>query len=351
MKKEASMDDDLRRLRNLVVDGAPSEEATERMRASLMGHIANTQLRDEIAATVDVPELDEVASARMRRTLMNHVAPKPKRTSKRRVVAAVIAVAAAATVFALIPLGGNDTGAVALLNIAEAVMTVPDTDFSDAAVERRSDQLLLVIESVDGEEVAFHRPATEVWRMAPDGVFQVEYTVDDLRFFTPVDQDTLETLNEVHAVGRTETATYPPSDDPQEPSMLTDDAGVLSERIYRDIERFGPPEVPVNVQVLRRVASIYSEELPTNSERAALLTVVSDTRDVTYAADDTTGTVTASIRYTRSDGTPVEYALVFDSDGWLIRETETLLDGIPEMNVPAGTPELDVIYQLPVTSP
>lgn len=344
------MDDDLRRLRNLVVDGAPSEEATERMRASLIGHIANTQLRDEIAGAVDVPELDEVASARMRRTLMDHVAPKPKRTSKRRVVA-VIAVAAAAVVFALIPLGGGDTGAVALLDIAEAVMTVPDTDFGDAAVERRSDQLVLVIESVDGEEVAFHRPATEVWRMAPDGMLQVEYTVDELRFFTPVDQNTMAALNEVHAVGRTETATYPSSDDPQEPSTLTDDADVLSERIYRDIERFGPPEVPVNVQVLRRVASIYSEELPTNSERAALLTVVSDTKDITYTADDTTGTVTASIRYTRQDGTPVEYALVFDPNGWLIRETETLLDGIPEMNVPAGTPELDVIYQPPVTSP
>jgi len=60
------MDDDLRRLRNLVVDGAPSEEATERMRASLMGHIANTQLRDEIAATVDVPSTSQ-SSTKWRR--------------------------------------------------------------------------------------------------------------------------------------------------------------------------------------------------------------------------------------------------------------------------------------------
>lgn len=349
------MDSDLRRLKDLAVDAVPSEEVVGRMRASLTDHIANSQMRDHIQAIVDFAEPTELASTRMRRRMNDHVAPRSKTGHWRRGVAAALAAAALATVLIVIPLGSRDPGAVALLNIAEAVMAIPDTEFGDATIERRSDRLVLTVEPIEAadgsrSEVAFHLPIEEAWRIDADSVVQVDQTAGELRFFTPVDQDTAAALSDLYSIGVTETLTVPAPDPSTGPSHLTDDPELVSEQIHRRIDRFGPPEVPVEIQVMWEVATIYKDELPANREKAALLTVMAQTDGVTLEAGDSTGTVSVSGRYSYDDGTRVELTLVFSPDGWLQRETETLLDGIHRLGVPAGTAAFDTSYQPPVVA-
>lgn len=349
------MDDDLRRLKELAVDVDPSAEASERMRASLMDHIANTQLSAEIRAAVEPVEPTEVAVARMRHRVTEHITPRPKRTYWRQGALAALAVAALALAFVLVPLGSRDPGAIALLTIAEAVRAIPDTEFGDATVEHRSDRLVLTIELVDTpdgsmNEVAFHLPITQAHRIDADGAIQVDETAGELRFFTPVDKDVAAALEAFYSVGITETSTFPPSEVPSDGAILTDDPVALSERIHRRIDQFGPPDVPVEIQVMWEVASIYKNDLPTNSEKAALLTVLAETDGLTLNVDDPTGAVTASAQDEYDDGTRIGYSLVFSRDGWLIRETETLIDGIPDLGVPAGTATFDTNYEPPTVA-
>ncbi|MEN8238253.1 MAG: hypothetical protein ABFR53_03515 [Actinomycetota bacterium] len=349
------MDDDLRRLKDLAIDVDPSAEASERMRASLMGHIANAQLGAEIRAAVDPVEPTEMAVARMRRRLTRHIAPKAKRTHRRQGVLAALAVAALALAFVLVPLGSRDPGAVALLSIAEAVVAIPDTEFGDATIERRSDRLVLTIEPIDTpdgsiSEVAFHLPIAQAERIDADGAIQVDQTAHELRFFAPVNRDVAAALNDFFSVGIAETATLPPSDQPADAGILTDDPALLGDRIHRRIDQFGPSDVPVEIQVMREIASIYKNELPTNGEKAALLTVMAETSGVALDADDPAGAVTVSALYAYDDGTRVGYSLVFSPDGWLVRETEALVDGIPYLNVPAGTAAFDTVYEPPTTA-
>ena len=78
-----------------------------------------------------------------------------------------------------------------------------------------------------------------------------------------------------------------------------------------------------------------------------MLRVIADTDGISYTTDTGTGNVTATTAYEYENGTPVRLSLTFDKRGWLIRKVETLLDGYPELLVPAGTHASDARFLPP----
>lgn len=329
-------------------------DRTERMRASLLDHIANEQMKDDLLTFVDADEPSPLESARMRRALFDKLNEPEARPAWRRVAAALTAVAAAITL-ALIAITtvGTDS-AEAVRNVAEAVATIPDEDFTTTEIERRIDQTILVIEPIDiddpsATEVGFLLPITEIQRSAPDGSRQKEETTGEPTFFTAVDDTSAAIIRERYRVGETQISTFPPSPPSDEAAILTEDPKLLADRINETISRFGPPEIPHEVQVVSMVASIYNATLPTSSERAALLEVLASTPGLEFPSPQHAGTVEVAINYSYDDGTSVRLLLVLDTRGWLVRETESLLDGIDALSVPPGTAVFDRLFTPPIT--
>jgi hypothetical protein len=330
-------------------------ERSERMRASLLDHIANEQMKGDLLTFVDADEPLPLESARMRRAFVDKLNEPEARPTWRRVAAALAAVAAAITL-ALITVAtvGTDS-AEAVRNVAKAVATIPDEDFTTAEIERRMDQTILIVEPIDiddplASEVAFLLPITEIQRSAPDGSLQKEEAVGEPTFFTPVDDTSATIIRDRYHVGETQTSTFPPSAPTDEAAILTDDPELLADRINETIRRFGPPEVPHEVQVVSMVASIYNATLPTASERAALLEVLASTSGLEFPSPQRGGTVEVAVNYAYDDGTAVRLTIVLDSQGWLVRETEYLLNGIDALSVPAGAAVFDRLFTPPLTS-
>lgn len=330
-------------------------ERTESMRASLLDHIANEQMKDDLLAFVDTNEPSPLESARMRRASVDKLNEPETRPAWRRVATALTAVAAAITL-ALITITtvGTDS-AEAVRNVAEAVATIPDEDFTTTEVERRIDQTILVVEPIDindpsATEVAFLLPITEIQRFAPDGSLQKEETVGEPRFFVPADSVSVAIIRERFLVGETQISTFPPTAPSDEAAILTDDPELLADRINETISRFGPPEIPHEVQVVSMVASIYNATLPTSSERAALLEVLASTSGLEFPSPQLGGTVEVVVNYAYDDGTAVRLTIVLDTQGWLVRETESLLDGIDALSVPPGTAVFERLFTPPITS-
>ena len=170
-----------------------------------------------------------------------------------------------------------------------------------------------------------------------------------MRFFEPVTSEIAVLLQQPYPVDQPDVATFPAPEATDQP--LTDDAALLEDRLLDEIRRFGPPEVPEAVQLLGRIESLYAEALPTPLERAAMLTVVARTDGIEVASHPD-GTVTASTTFTYEDGAPVSLTLRFDPEGWLVRSTESLIDGYPDLAVPPDTPTFDTRYSIPtVPSP
>jgi len=340
-------------LADLTEDTELDTERAERMRASLLVHIANEQLKEDLVPLVDTRLPSPLESTRMRRRLEDKLREPKGRSFWRRAVAAMAAVAAMiALVLITITTVGTDS-ADALRNVAEAVATIPDEDFTTTEVERRIDQTILIIESIDaasGSEVAFFLPITEIRRSAPDGSVQKEETAGEPTFFTPVDDESVERIRELFLVGETQVSTFPPSTPSDEAAMLTDDPELLADRINETISRFGPPEIPYEVQVVSMVASIYNATLPTSSERAALLDVLASTSGLEFPSPQLAGTVEVAVNYAYDDGTAVRLNIILDAQGWLVRETESLLDGIDALSVPPGTAVFDRLFTPPIVS-
>jgi len=330
-------------------------ERTERMRASLLDHIANEQMKDDLLAFVNTNEPSPLESARMRRVLVDKLSEPETRPAWRRVATALAAVAAGITL-ALIAITtvGTDS-AEAVRNVAEAVATIPDEDFTTTEVERRIDQTILIVEPIDiddpsATEVAFLLPITETQRSAPDGSLQKEEITGEPIFFTPADDTSATIIRERYRVGETQISTFPPSPPSDEAAILTDDPELLADRINETITRFGPPEIPHEVQVVSMVASIYNATFPTSSERAALLEVLASTSGLEFPSPQLAGTVEVAINYTYDDGTAVRLSIVLDGQGWLVRETESLLDGVNALSVPPGTAVFDRLFTPPIVS-
>jgi hypothetical protein len=324
------------------------------MRASLLDHIANTQLRDDLLLLTEQPAPTRLAVVRIRHGLSKHIryGGRHRRLGRAAIALGTVAVIVVAVV-ATMTLRSDP--AEAIRNIAEAVAKIPNEDFTGATIERRLEQTILVVEPVDLDdpaaiEVAFHLPITEIHRTAPDGSFQTEETFGEPSFFQPLDDASIAVVRERYAVGETETSTYPPPDLPDEAALLTDDADLLAERINTQISRFGPPEIPHSVQIISIVGSIYNATLPTATERAALLEVLASTPGLDFPQPEDPDTVEAAVSYAYDDGTAVRLVIVFDARGWLVRETETLLDGIADLAVPPGTPVFDRRFTPPVVS-
>lgn len=332
-------------LTDLTVEIDTDAERTERMRTSLLDHMANKQMKDELLVLTDTAKPSSRESTRMRRVLLDKLKPGA-RPAWRRVAVVFTGVAAAITLaLVTITMVGTDP-AEAVRNVAEAVATIPNEEFTNAEIERRIDQTVLVIESIDADdpsstEIAFLLPITEIRRSAPDGSFQKEETTGEPTFFTPVDDESVTIIRERYQVGETQIYTFPPSPPPDEAAILTDVPELLADRINEIITRFGPPEVPRPVQVVSMVASIHNATLPTSSERAALLEVLALTPQLEFPTPQTANTVEVAINYTYDNGTGVRLCLILDSQGWLVRETESLLDGIDALSIPPGTAVFD----------
>lgn len=342
-------------LSELTVEIDSDAERTERMRTSLLDHIANEQMKGDLRALVDVAEPSSLESARMRRALVDKLTKPGARPAWRRVAVALTGAAAAMTLALLIVTMVGTDPAEAVRNVAAAVATIPDEEFTKTEVERRIDQTVLVIEPIDADdplatEAAFLLPITEIQRLAPDGSLQKEETTGEPAFFTPVDDTSVTIIRERLRVGEAQVSTFPPSTPPDEEAMLTDDPELLADRINETITRFGPPEIPHEVQVVSMVASIYNATLPTPSERAALLEVLASTSGLEFPPPQAADTVEVAVNYTYDDGAAARLSLILDSQGWLVRETESLLDGIDALSIPPGTAVFDRVFTPPVTS-
>lgn len=349
------MSDEFDAVKELFEDSTPTRAESGRLRADLMDHIANTELATHLRTYTSSADVDEVTVRRLRKRLDHHIETTSRSVRRRWAFALGAAAAIVAMVSVGLWLGGPANPAQALLDVAQATQALPNDEFAGATVERSVDQLVLQVEPKPGGDatvIAYQLPISQIIRTAPDGSFQITTSYRQLRFFEPTPTDVADALQEPFPPGQPETFTFPPQQPDPDTDILTGDPAVLADRVTDRIQRFGPEDVPTEVQVLELVSSLFGQAVPTPQQRAAMLRVIADTDGIAYMTDAETGAVTATADHHYEDGTPVRLSLTFDRHGWLIRKVETLLDGYPELAVPAGTPASDTRYQPPtVLSP
>lgn len=318
--------DDLRNLNRLVQDIEPDAQQTESARRSLMDHIDASQTRDELLELIDpipddtitVPPWNTQDPRSASRVAMIRIA----------VAASVIAVAALAVVSVL-----NSPAADATLdNLARAVEILPNEAFTGIAVERHTHTESLVIEPIDVTDpdlglVGVIITTDETRRQSPDGIIQVETTITDATFITPVDTATQTEVANRIGVGTTETITAVlPDNVGVDRRLLSSDAKTVYQRLVLSIATDGDTSTPVSTQILDEIIALHTAFILTPSERAATIEVLAMVDDLIVETDGTTVTVTS--KYVTEAGRELLTA-TYDRSGWLIRQSLTFLDGVP----------------------
>src|SRR5665811_2378484 len=113
-------------LRNTTEPVDMPESAVERMRVSLLDHIANVQLRGDLLALVDEDEQSRLETARMRRRLTRHIDKYASRGVLWRGAVGLATAAAVITLVFVATMLARTDPAEAVRNVAEVVATIPD---------------------------------------------------------------------------------------------------------------------------------------------------------------------------------------------------------------------------------
>ncbi|MEA3503081.1 MAG: hypothetical protein U9R47_09930 [Actinomycetota bacterium] len=319
-------------LRSLAEDPIPTEAWIDKTRGRLLDYalVGAVSVDDDSAA-------EEKPRTRLRPTRFGRGRPTRIRMRWVSATAFVLVVSTLVISVALRP-----TPAIGLLDVARATEVLPSTEFIGAQVIRTIDEEILVIEQIatNGEtarRVMYLLPRTQIRRQAADGSLQIETVPGMPVFFTPDDEEFFgEAVEQRVQPGVITIETFTePEESGSGIGLLTDDADVLAQRLAHDIAIYGDSALPDGVETMQWIANIYRSELPTPTERAALLRVLAGVGGIDAAPvgdfDGAGATLTHS-----GHGTRERFTLHFDGAGWLVFEEVLLLDGIPEVGVPAG---------------
>ncbi len=318
--------DNLRFLNRLVQETAPDEQQTESARRSLLDHIDASQMREQLRSLVD-PVPDDTITVPLWNT---QTRPWAWRAVVMRiaVAASVIAVATLAVV-GILNLPAADA---TLENLARAVELLPNEALTDVAVQRHAHTETLIIEPVDVTNpelglVGVIVTTEETRRQSSDGIIQIETTITDAMFITPVDADTQAEIADRVGIGTTETVTAVLADNlGVDRQVLSSDAGTIHQRLLTSITADGDTSTPTSTQILDEIITLHKTFILTPSERAATIEVLAMIEDLIVNTDETTVTVTSE--YVTETGRE-QLTGGFDQSGWLIAESLMLLDGIP----------------------
>lgn len=339
--------DELRYLKRLVDDPVPSDSVVDEARSSLRDHIDASSLQQELLSLTDhfnddcipLPEWSEppVQATRNRRWLP--------------IGAAVAAVAVLASTVVL--LTDRPVPASALLDLAHAVEVLPDEMLVEVAVERQATIQSLAILPLDVDDPASGVVGAivngeEVRRISTDGVIQIESTAIDVEFLAKVDPEAEAELRGLIGVGADAIVTTRlPDDSGIEPNLRTEDAANLAQRLREIVARFGNPDVADSAETLQEVAELHTAYVLTTGQRAAVLKALAMVDGL--RVDRTDSGVRVSAAYTTERGRE-HLSLEFDANGWLIRETLTLVDGVLGVT-PDSVDEFDARYTPPRLAP
>jgi hypothetical protein len=320
--------DDLRFLNRLVQDIEPDVQQTEAARRSLLDHIDASQTRDQLLELIDsvpddtitVPPWNTQYPRSATRSALMRIA----------VAASVLAVAAVAVVGVL-----NSPAADATLDrLARAVEILPNESFTGVAVERHTHAETLVIEPVDVTDpdhglVGVIVITEEIRRQAPSGIIQIETTITDATFITPIDGATQSAVEMRIGVGTTETITAVlPDNLGVDRQLLSSDAQTVYQHLVTSITTDGDTSTPVSTQILDEIIALHTTFILTPSERAVTIEVLAMVDDVTV--ETSTAAVTVTSEYITETGQE-QLTAGFNQSGWLILQSLTFLDGVPKL--------------------
>lgn len=330
-----------------LVSGGPTRVTVDRMREDLNDHIANVQLKNQIAADIGIAGRDELATQRMRTRLTDHISEAASSTivSERRrwrplvrlVGIAAVVVAVVSGVFLL--RSGNEVAAGPLGELAQAVYSLPETEFGGVRMER-----VKLSEGIDDsafpispgvEEVLLVRFVEEqTIEYAADGTVRLSTVFLSADPMVEVDDAVAEFVGEFFRVGEVDVTVIAPEDARTEQFDLSGEVETVRKRINTHLANFGDPEVPYLAQLFALVSSEYHVQYIKPSERATLIEILATTEGVEASREGSVTVATGS--YVDVALGLLETQLRFDASGWLIGVTTLTVDGIPEWNLESG---------------
>ena len=335
--------DDLTFLNRLVQDIEPDVRQTEVARTSLLAHIDASQTRDQLLELVDSVPDDTI-------TVPTWNTRNPR--SATRAVLMRIAVAASVIALAALAVVGvlNSPAADATLdNLARAVEILPNEAFTGVAVERHTHSETLVIEPIDVTDpdrglVGVIVTTEEIRRQAPGGIIQIETTIMDATFITPIDGAAQSAVEIRIGVGTTETVTAVlPDNLGVDRQLLSSDAQTVYQHLVTSINTDGDLSTPVSTQILDEIIALHTTFILTPSERAVAIEVLAMVEGLNVEADEDSVTVTSE--YVAEERRE-QLAAGFDRSGWLITHSLTFVDGVPRLTTDPVT-----VYTADLTPP
>lgn len=333
--------EELRRIGDYVEEPEDHSAAMAAGRERLRHHIEQTingESVGETVGTIDPDASTPVAVAGRGRT---------RWLSRRWTTGTAAAVAAALIAFAIIVLPAEQV--TALGNLADVVETLPNESFINAATERHAakqalDTAPVDIADPDSDMAVIIVTTDETRRTSVDGMIQVEIHTTGIEFLTDLPTGDQAAIEGLLGVGTTDTYTYPIDEEHrQRRQKVSDDPVTLEQNIRRDIERWGNPDVPDDIEVFEAIIDMHRVYILTPAERAATLHVLAGLPKLTSTADGTSVHVLAD--YETSLGSEQRTA-TFNDEGWLTAETHTYHDGVPDL-IDGPVVGFDANYQPP----
>ena len=265
-----------------------------------------------------------------------------------RWVAAAGAVAALVVILVVVPALRPSPVQAGLTELASAVELLEEGALPPGSYAyTRSEQTVLATLpgsdfELDTEHVAYLLPATrEVWR-DNQGTIQLRTTTHPPVFFSPATEqayyqaglDQFDQINEavtLTAVGGSEF----------DPDAWSTDPDQLHRQILNHIQQ-GGSDLPDQVRVFNHAAQLIAETGAPPDLRAAVLRVLAKL-DLELL-ERTTDQIQLAVSSQNS-----RWTMTLDPAGNLLETTETVLQPIPDLGIPAGTVVYQAVYQPTIT--
>ncbi len=343
----------------------------EGLRADLLDHIANTELKTDVARAIAQRMATPTVEA-MRSEVTAHInhasrtepvtrrepptaGKQPKRRKRQLRAAALAALAAVFAAIAIVPLTRPDPAEGAMFELAFAVYALPTNDFSASHTTFARTYTAIFdteVPSPDGTErnIPVRFTYEEIRRYGPDASFQIDDTFIEATPLTDTSPDEQAFIASIFRVGSTETETYPPGTahtDTFDTSGPIDD---LRQRIAEHLVQHFHLSPVDPAGVLNAIESFYTMQLLQPSDRANLLEIIATTPGVQIS---TTGAdlVTAAATYSAPHGFDARIELTFDSAGWLVETNHAALEDYPPWRLLNGESFKRIVHRVPTVAP
>ncbi|MGH8870977.1 MAG: hypothetical protein ACRDWS_03275 [Acidimicrobiia bacterium] len=236
----------------------------------------------------------------------------------------------------------------ALAEVAVAAGAASPLDIPQGSfVYTRSERVDLAIRpgaefGLDHEFIAYLLPATrEVWRQPETEFIQIRTANHNPTFFDPAAEDAYYRLglDATDRIDQTQTEQLTDVTDP----LLEEDWPTQPDALHealRDYASQGGDERPEDIQVFDLATDLLRETDPIPQLRAAVIEVLAELP--IELEEQSSQTITIGITYTTP--IPTKDTITLSTKGQLLAETRTLLEGDPELGIPADTIVLKVDY-------